>query len=205
MPDPFADYHAGRIDFAKFEQLTRHMWARFARIQLRRWRAPAYVTEQDLIQEMLVAVFAFTLKWDASHAVPVRRYVTWNAIDKARKWLHKQRRAGHEGGRGSSRFDLPVSSLMAEGVDERGDLLDRIAPPVEPSQESAAVYAQARRQYAGLSAVIHELERTGSVEAAAAKAVGHERSRNGLGVESVDEAREKVCCMIDMITEQVTL
>lgn len=205
MTDPFEDYQAGRIDFGGFERATRHSWSRLARMILARWRAPTYVTEQDLIQEMMIAAYSFTMKWEPRHGIAVRRYVTWNAIDKARKWLHKQRRAGHDGGRGHSAFDLPFSSLQADD-ETRVDLLDLIAEPVRSEQESAAAYRQAIRQYAGAQPVLQTLEKTGSVDAAAERILTNQRSSEWFGgVTSLADAREKVCCMIETIAEQVTL
>ncbi len=205
MIDPFAEYRAGTIDFGQFEQATRHIWSRLARMILSRWRAPTYVTEQDLVQEMMIAAFSFTLKWDEAHGIPVRRYVTWNAIDKARKWLHKQRRAGHDGGRGHSAFDLPFSTLHSESETASADMLDRLAAPVQSNQEGTAAYRQVLRQYADVEPIILALERTGSIDAAAEQVMLARQTREWFGVSRLADAREKVCCMIESIAEQVTL
>lgn len=205
MIDYFAEYRAGRIDFGKFERETRHIWVRLARGILGRWRAPTYVTEQDLVQEMLIAAYSFTNKWDPKHSVPVRRYVVWNAIDKARKWLHKQRRAGHDGGRGRSGFDLPFASLVFGDNEERADVLDRLAAPIPSDQESEAAYRQMLRQFDGVEPVIRILERTGSPEAAVEHVMFNQQYCEWFGITRLEEAEDKVGCMIDIIAEQVTL
>ncbi len=83
----------GAITFDEFERRTRPLWhymsARLVRVQLRGFRVLG-VGEEDVRQEMLLAAWVFTGKWDPRYGVEIDRYVIFNANDKAKKWLLSQ-------------------------------------------------------------------------------------------------------------------
>lgn len=199
MRDEDFEAYRNTGDFAAFERATRAGWYAFARTLLSRWRAPTHTSEADLVQEMLVTCWSFLDEWDPARGVSLRTYLTFNAIDKARKYLHKMRRAGHDGGAGRSRFELPFSALARDG--EEFDP-ERFAPTAPPSQEHELSRRRMHSAAAELAPVLEVFERTGSLELAADFVLGRQTLREHFGGKRAP-AREGVRRMIEQLSEQV--
>lgn len=136
--------HPDGPDFEAFVRETSLVWQRFARYLSRRWRLPLGVDEEDVVQELLFAGWASLKKWDPGRGVPIDRYVRFNAIDKAKKWLHQQRNAYRRDGSAPSR--VPTVFTAFERADEEpGSAQERLAW-VEPDQEMALAAADLRRE-----------------------------------------------------------
>jgi len=136
---------SGRVDFGRFARETDGEWRALARMLLRRWDAPPSAGEDDLVQEMLVAAWTSMPRFDPSRGPSLHRFVTYNAVDKAKKWLHKARKATREGDRGRSRYPVPASMLRK---DERAavEYLDRRRVSPDASPEEAIEREQERRE-----------------------------------------------------------
>jgi len=104
--------HGGAIGFDVFVRRTSQKWTSLAYDLLARWPVPV-VTMEDVRQELLIAVWAALPKWDAARGVTLERYLTWNACDKAKKWIHKMRGANLHGSadKAPSTYALPMSTL----------------------------------------------------------------------------------------------
>lgn len=109
--------HDGRLDFTTFARATRPSWEKLARYLLRRWKAPAWVEPEEIIQELLLG--AWESVWCYSEHLAQGRtldeYVEWNATDKAKKKLHKMRGAklSKNADANASRYETPLSSFEA--------------------------------------------------------------------------------------------
>ena len=77
---------------------------------------PAWCDERDLAQEVTLACWEFVWRWEPHRDVSLERYVTYNALDRAKKRAHKARGAKLHGnaGRNPSRFEMPSSSLSRD-------------------------------------------------------------------------------------------
>jgi hypothetical protein len=104
----------GEISFDRLVAQTRADWRRLAEYVHRRWPLPPSISPDDVEQELLLGAWEAVGKWDPERGVALQSYVIWNAIARAQKWLHKQRRAGKRYGAAPSRHDLPLSTFSAE-------------------------------------------------------------------------------------------
>lgn len=130
--------------FPEFSRETSQVWRRFARYLCRRWRPPLGVDEEDLVQELLVAGWQAVRKWDPARGTSIDRYVRYNAIDKAKKWLHQQRNSYRRDGSAPSRVPT-VFSALERPDEEPGSAQDRLAW-VAPAQEAAFDVIDLRRE-----------------------------------------------------------
>jgi hypothetical protein len=219
MLDRVFDAYRNDGDFTKFAAATRGLWAHHARVILSRWRSPANVTEDDLVQEMLLACWLAVhgckvvptdgddpltgyhiAPWSPERGPSLRTYVTFHAIDKARKFLHKKRRAGHLGGAGPSRFEMPFSAFAREG-DEDFDP-DRFVPAVPASQEHELARTRVLAGAGEFRAIIEVFERTSSLDAAAEFALEKQAFCEKMLVNRFPEARDSVRRMIETLSDQ---
>ncbi len=106
---------------------------------MRRWRTPVAVDQEDVEQELRMAGWAAVASWDPGRNVPIDRYVTFQAIDKAKKWMHRQRDALRRDDKAPGRFAITLASMrvrhgaeadMEPELDrfawEQADAVDRI-------------------------------------------------------------------------------
>lgn len=220
MIDRVFEAYRGNGDFEQFAAATRGLWAHHARVILSRWRSPPNVTEDDLVQEMLLACWlavhgcsaepsehgddplaGYRIEpWNPDRGPSLRTYATFHAIDKARKFLHKKRRAGHLGGAGPSRFEMPFSAFAREGEEDFDP--DRFVPAVPASQEHALARARVLAGAGEFRAIIEVFERTGSLDAAAEVALEKQSFCEKMRVNRFADARDGVRRMIETLTEQ---
>lgn len=114
---------AGSISFAEFARESAPVWERFGRYLMRRWKAPLGVELYDVQQELLLAGWQAIPKWDPNRGVPIDRFVIFQAIDKAKKWLHRQRNARRRDDKAPGRFPAGFSYLGCETAED----VDRMA------------------------------------------------------------------------------
>jgi hypothetical protein len=102
-------YLTSEVFFAQ----TRIVWARLARNLLRRWRPPEWYGPEEVEQELMLAAHHFVWKYDpdAAKGRSIGSYVSWNAMDKAKKALHRARGAKLSGDadKNPSRIEAPFS------------------------------------------------------------------------------------------------
>jgi uncharacterized protein (DUF1778 family) len=93
---------------------SRIVWQRLARNLLRRWQAPAWYTHEEVEQELMLAAYHFVWKFDTARAKgrSIGSFVSWNAMDKAKKALHVARGAKLSGDadKNPSRIETPFST-----------------------------------------------------------------------------------------------
>jgi DNA-directed RNA polymerase specialized sigma24 family protein len=132
----------GACTFEQFERSTRRSWQRLAGKLASRWRMPPSMDEQDLTQEMLIAVIELVASWDPDRKVKISAYVVWNAMNRAKLFLHEQRGANlHRPDKSKSRHPLVECGLL--GPDVTQSPLDRAVSP--PDQLNAMGVLDAMR------------------------------------------------------------
>lgn len=65
---------------------------RMALYILGRWKAPNDVSVEDVEQELRLAAWRAERKYDPARGVTPERFITFQAINKAKRWVHQQRR-----------------------------------------------------------------------------------------------------------------
>ena len=116
-------FRTGALTFAEFARESAPVWERFGRYLMRRWKAPLGVELYDVQQELLIAGWQAIDKWDPNRGVPIDRFVIFQAIDKAKKWLHRQRNARRRDDKAPGRFPAGFTYLGCETAED----VDRMA------------------------------------------------------------------------------
>lgn len=93
---------------------------------LKRWKAPNDVGVEDVKQELRIYLWHYRKKFNAERGSTPEQYLTFNAVSRAKRYVHQQRRA--RGDKGLGHFEL----LTSDGV-----VVDTTA--VEPDQEFSLV------------------------------------------------------------------
>lgn len=188
----------GEATFRQFVKKTSSEWKALATYLHRRWPTPEGVTVEDVVQEMLIATWGSIYgadrfkKWDPSRGVALDRYVLWQAMTAAKKWLHAQRAALRHDDRSPSRFALSFASLGSEA--ER-QLLSRVIKEfdeLELLRERALSDVLARLSPHAQRIVLDVVESGGNVERAARSLWARSDDCLDLRVGSVTEARSVV-------------
>jgi hypothetical protein len=142
-----------------FNELSKQAdWARMARYVMRRWQPPSGVTEDDVVQELLLGAWKALQKFDPERGTPIQDYVSYNAISSTKKWIHRQRSAGKDADRGHSHNAIPFSAL---GREDRGDVEDRLGGLQVPPQQEILAEAHERLGWCGDPEVVAALVRAG--------------------------------------------
>ena len=150
----------GRLTAHVFFTKTRAVWERLARYLLRRWRVPAWYSEEEVMQELMLAGYHFVWKYDPerSKGRTIARYVTWNALDKAKKEIHVVRQARLSGDadcnpsridRLFSTYEVPpepqIEATQEEGI-ERQEAVAEAANQFATARERMVVQALAENR-----------------------------------------------------------
>lgn len=110
----------GRMTFDELAKRTRPSWEKLAQYLLRRWKSPTWVSDvEDVVQDLLLGAWLAIQEWDPSYpgAAPLKSFVIFNSVDKAKKRVHQMRKAKRRDDKAPSRHMVPVSSLHREGED----------------------------------------------------------------------------------------
>ncbi len=103
----------------------------------RKWRLPSWVTVDDVLQAILMFADDYVFIFEEGRGVTLDRYVSWNAVKRAQKEIHRWRCVSRSGSpdRRPSRFESSMTSLQKE--DETEEQVERRLPlpTVEPEQE----------------------------------------------------------------------
>lgn len=200
MDEVLIAMRTGRLSFKEFEKRTRPVWTNIARSLLRRWKGPIAVTDEDLLQELILHAWIFAGHWTPGtctangQPVTIGRYVTFNAIDKAKKWLHQQRNAYRRDDRSSGRMEKPVSSMnLTEYAEEHlFDDMAHMATQEDLLAERETVLALATRADPEHRPALAALARTGDLELAALQLRQSSAACVALRLETLADARHAV-------------
>lgn len=179
----------GDLDFSKFIHRTHAAWESLGQDLMRRYKAPIAVGREDVIQEMLAVVPRFVAQWDPKRDVPLKSYVVYNAYDKAKKWLHKQRNAKRRDDKAPGRFERALTTLAS---DEMGDEILMSRASVEPSQQEGMERAEAIQALKSTDLVFNVYQQSGDVETTAGLLFGNPGARIAFRLDSLETARALV-------------
>jgi hypothetical protein len=181
----------GRITFDAFAQQTSTRWRYLAEQLLRRWRAPAAVEVADLQQELLIGAWAVLPRWQPARGTSVERYVIFNAMSQAKRWLHVQRgvrrnRSGPHPDRVRSRHPIAVADLEVQTEPTQTDAIDAKRRSAEALMKVAALRTDRDKLCASL------FTRTGSIDRATDLLWSNLDLREQCGFKSRAAARRQV-------------
>lgn len=185
---------SGDQTFTVFARRTNKTWTALAKHLLKRWRAPTAVDTDDMVQQLLFAAWVFLPKWDEARGTPLHKFIVYNAVDKAKKWLHKQRGAYRRDDNSPSRLELPISTLGLEPHEEER-MMGRIS--VESCQEKEMLRREAIRALRSDDLPFMYYQRSADIEVAAARMYESNNARLALGIDSFEHALALVERSID--------
>ena len=106
----------GKKTFAQFWTDTTAHWQGLASMLMRRWRAPAWVEREEIEQELMLGAWVAMTKYEPEKDIKrggPAAFIVWNAVDKAKKKLHKLRGANLHGNAdgATGTWEVPFSHL----------------------------------------------------------------------------------------------
>jgi hypothetical protein len=225
--DQFLALYEGEIDFASFARSTSKLWRRIAAQIRRRWAHPAWHGFEDTVNDLLLAAWEVTPKYDPAKGASVQRFVVWHAYDKAKKACHKVRGASHSRPKGQSdnpdraksRIPRVFSSLGEQGSDdgEVAGLEERLcfaAGVFSPPNQEADLLDDEIRDSVGIrvwafAESFRELEvlsvfaEARSIDEASERLYDREDLRKELALESVSHARDLVAKLVRAVSVRI--
>lgn len=108
----------GKMNFVQFISATDQYWWTVARDQLKRWRVPPCVGEEDVRQELLEGVWQAVCRYRSDGGSRIESYVVRSALRRCRRWLHIQRGAWGHCGKTESRYPVVEGELFHKSVEE---------------------------------------------------------------------------------------
>lgn len=173
-------FRDGRIDASEFFRATHSIWQRMARYLLRRWSHPSWVDEDEIVQELRcgASISVWCYSEHRSRGRSLAEFVEWNAVDYAKKKLHKMRSAKLSGNADSnpSRYD---------SISRYADLACDHTFAVEPAQhvllelkEAIDHVCESEPQRLAIEAFLH----AGSITQGASLLFDDERLRKACGL-----------------------
>lgn len=106
----------GELDYNEFARATHGDWHRLARYTFSRWPLPLAVEVEDVQQELMLAGWEVAPKFDPARGKTLLEYVVFNSVDRAKRWLHKQRSAVWGRDNGASRFPLAYALVTDDST-----------------------------------------------------------------------------------------
>lgn len=184
MRDP---RRASRV-FTAFALRTTDEWQRTARWLLQRWQhVPRAVEQDDVVQQLLWGAYDALLEWSSEGGMPLRGYVRWVAISRAKRWIHQQRNAKRRDGKAPGRYEISAADLAGEA--EFGELPEL---PDDPQAEAWAELAMAGKRLAPADRELFEAiaRYGGDLEGWGFELLASQRSREAAGVSTLRQAKE---------------
>ncbi len=193
---PLLALRCGRLSPDVFARRTHGLWTAQAKKLLQRWRGPVAVDVDDLRQELLLNAWIACGHWNPERGVTITRFVLYNAIDKAKKWLHQQRNAYRRDDKAPARMERNFSSFHRDTGDSADNPEERLlqGAATEPTAEEAfsrrqlLVAAVLRAPNRHVPAMV-ALAQTGDIDLAALALKASTAACVALRLETVADAR----------------
>ena len=176
--------------FDTFASRTRYDWERLAGSLLSRWSAPIEV--DDLRQAMLEAAWQLLPKWDPTKG-SLRRFIVFNAVQHAKREIHRARGASLHGSADFSKSRLLVGVLPDVSFAPSEDAVqDRVAEARERISQLKKK-CRTERDLRMLEALVE----TGSLDAAVVVIYAE-----GLSADDVSSARLSIQRVAKRLTKE---
>lgn len=139
---PCADVLAKRISLDVFFRKTSPVWRAMAKQLSRKWKS-SLVREEDTYQNICLAVCVIVAsgRYDASRANPAD-YLVFNALDKAKKKLHKARGAKLSGNADSNPSREP---LLVEEREGEEPISERVSSQNDDPSEAVEISSEIKQ------------------------------------------------------------
>lgn len=182
---------SGRMTFDAFARKTSTRWRYLAEQLIRHWAPPAAVGVDDLCQELLIGAWIVLPRWQPAKGTSIDRFVVFNAMSSAKRWLHVQRgvkrsRIGPHPDKIPSRHPIAVGDLEIQTDANQIEAIDTKRRHAEALMKVGALASSRDRLCASLVA------RTGSIDRAADLLWSDLNSRKRCGFKSRAQARRQV-------------
>lgn len=130
----------GRIGFEQLMTDAQRQFRAMAAYLARRWTPPAWMTLEDIEQELYLGAWKHLWEWEEGRGPSLGTYVVYNSISSAKRSLHKARGAKLSGSpdKNPSRIEKPLS------VFPEGEALAAAMLAEDPVQEEALILAEDR-------------------------------------------------------------
>jgi DNA-directed RNA polymerase specialized sigma24 family protein len=119
----------GRLPFATFATATAADWRRLALHLMGRWDPGPAVDVEDVEQELRLGAWLAVGRWDPARGATIGRFVVYQACDRAKRFIHRQRRANRQKDRSPPRYDLALGDKVLRVVPAEVDV-ERVADHV---------------------------------------------------------------------------
>lgn len=134
--------HAKTISFSQFHTASKPYWTGLARQLMRRWVSPIAVELADVEQQLMLAAWSVVDSFDSTRSPDLARYVTYNAMYHAKRWIHAQRGALRRSDRSPSRH--PV---ILKDPDNLGLMVEQSSQQEEVALTHHEILVAAARAY----------------------------------------------------------
>jgi len=205
----------GRVTFEDFVQDTQPVMQGMARKIIRQWKAPNFMAPEDVAQEAFLAAWQRVWTFDENRGTELRRYVMWNAKDRATKHVHKAR-LGSRPHRGECNMrsvqEVPSTPHLQDEDLPEGERRMRL-PHEEPRQEEGLERRDAiRRALAACGrgrkgaverAVVLAVAEKGSIAPAAHALYRDRAERRRLGLRSLAHAEEVTLAALERVAARL--
>jgi len=123
-------HYEGRMKIDEFLRLTAPVLQKLAGRLVKRWPPPTFVGIEDVVQELMLACDVAFKRFDPARGTRIEDYLVYNACDKAKKWIHKQRGAVLHGNPDAhpSRHEFTFAAMQKREVEGAVALIDKCAP-----------------------------------------------------------------------------
>ena len=130
---------SGETNYATFIRETERDWTKLAAYIMRRWSTPQGVELGDVVQELHVAAFRMIPRFDPAKGSSLARYVVWNAVSAAKKWVHGQRGVSRHGNPDARPSWFPAcESELSFALGDSDDESKRVSSLMERGQAADA-------------------------------------------------------------------
>ena len=123
IKEPINRLYNGELSFEAFVLQTKGYWRKHAARLISKWDVPPSVSVDDLVQEMLMSCWTLLDSYEPDKS-ELHRYIIFNAINSAKRWMNKQREAKYYMDKSVSRYpqlygDLDdIKGLSSKSIQE---------------------------------------------------------------------------------------
>lgn len=113
--EPLERLYKGELSFDAFVLQTRLYWFQLSNRIIRKWKVPPSVSVDDIVQEMLLKCWKLLDTYEEGRST-IDRYIVYNCMEHAKRWIHKQREAKHHKGSEKSRYPLSIDDCHVSDI-----------------------------------------------------------------------------------------